>query len=204
MPVCFYPRCGSQTKRPKRCGELHANLLPRYAGKFPPLILRKRLGIEPRSARALNRIGRHLDEHDRVAIELVALEKNLAENALRDDRVKRLMTIGGVNAIVALGVLAAIGDVARFSSPQKLVSYFVLNPKVRQSGDRPAYHGRISRHGRAHARAMLVEAAWSIATQPGPLRAFFSRVKERRGQQIAAVATTRNLAVRDTRVYFGC
>ena len=106
-----------------------------------------------------------------------------------------MMTIGGVNAIVALGVLAAISDVARFSSPQKLVSYFGLNPKVRQSGDRPAYHGRISRQGRAHARAMLVEAAWSIATQPGPLRAFFNRVKQRRGQQIAAVATARKLAV---------
>ena len=42
---------------------------------------------------------------------------------------------------------------------------------------------------------MLVEAAWSISTQPGPLRAFFNRVKQRRGQQIAAVATARKLAV---------
>jgi hypothetical protein len=45
---------------------------------------------------------------------------------------------------------------ARFSSPQKLVSYFGLNPKLRQSGDRPAYHGR---QGRAHAGAMLAETA---------------------------------------------
>ena len=42
---------------------------------------------------------------------------------------------------------------------------------------------------------MLVEAAWSIATQPGPLRAFFNRVKQRCGQQIATVATARKLAV---------
>lgn len=55
--------------------------------------------------------------------------------------------------------------------------------------------GTVSKQGRAHARAMLVEAAWSIATQPGPLRAFFARIKERRGQQIAAVATARKLAV---------
>jgi hypothetical protein len=41
---------------------------------------------------------------------------------------------------------------------------------------------------------MPVEAAWSIATQPGPLRAFFARIKERRGQQIAAVATARKRA----------
>jgi hypothetical protein len=55
--------------------------------------------------------------------------------------------------------------------------------------------GRISRQGRAHARAMLVEAAWSIATQPGPLRAFFARIKERRGRRVAVVATARKLAV---------
>jgi len=42
---------------------------------------------------------------------------------------------------------------------------------------------------------MLVEAAWSIATQPGPLRAFFARIKERRRRQIAAVATACKLAV---------
>ena len=174
---------------------LHANLIPRYAGKLFSKRGRTWLDTQPLPEDQRRQIGRHIDEHDRIDIELVALEKNLAENALRDDRVKRLMTIGGVNAIVALGVLAAIGDVARFSSPQKLVSYFGLNPKVRQSGDRPAYHGRISRQGRAHARAMLVEAAWSIATQPGPLRAFFNRVKQRRGQQIAAVATARKLAV---------
>jgi transposase len=62
-------------------------------------------------------------------------------------------------------------------------------------GDHPAYHGRISKEGRAHARALLVEAAWSIARQPGPLRAFFQRVKAKRGQQISVVATARKLAV---------
>ncbi|MER8409083.1 transposase [Mesorhizobium sp. M1307] len=39
---------------------------------------------------------------------------------------------------------------------RKLVSYFGLNPCVRQSGLGAAHHGRISKVGRA--RAMLVEA----------------------------------------------
>jgi transposase len=60
---------------------------------------------------------------------------------------------------VAVGVLAAIGDIARFSSPDKLVSYLGLNPSVRQSGNGPAHHGQITKQGRSHARAMLVEAA---------------------------------------------
>jgi len=42
---------------------------------------------------------------------------------------------------------------------------------------------------------MLVEAAWSAAHTPGPLRAFFLRIRARRGMQIAAVAAARKLAI---------
>jgi hypothetical protein len=53
--------------------------------------------------------------------------------------------------------------------PQKLVSYFGPNPSVRQSRNGPAHHGRITKRGGSHARAMLVDAA-SVATRvPGPL-----------------------------------
>ncbi|MER8516349.1 IS110 family transposase [Mesorhizobium sp. M1060] len=48
--------------------------------------------------------------------------------------------------------MAAIGDVARFKSPQKLVSYFGLNPRVRQSGLGAAHHGRISKAQPRHWR----------------------------------------------------
>ncbi|WP_245435240.1 IS110 family transposase [Mesorhizobium sp. WSM3879] len=56
-----------------------------------------------------------------------------------------------------------VGDIRRFREPQKLVSYFGINPRVRQSGLGLAPYGRISKHGRSHARAMLVEAAWAAA-----------------------------------------
>jgi transposase len=101
----------------------------------------------------------------------------------------------GVNLIVAAGLAAAIGDVRRFPDPQKLVSYVGLNPRVRQSGLGLAQHGRISNRGRSHARAMLVEAARAASKAPGPLRAFFLRIRARRGHQIAAVAVARKLAV---------
>lgn len=109
--------------------------------------------------------------------------------------VKRLLTIAGVNLTVAAGLVAAIGDVHRFASPQKLVSYIGLNPRVRQSGLGLAQHGRISKHGRSHARAMLIEAAWAAAKAPGPLHAFFIRIRARRGHQVAAVAVARKLVV---------
>jgi transposase len=68
------------------------------------------------------------------------------------------------------------------------VSYFGLNPRVRQSGLGATHHGRISKIGRSHARAMLVEAVCAAAKAPGPLHAFFVRIRARRGYQIAAVA----------------
>ena len=100
-----------------------------------------------------------------------------------------------MNVTVAAGLVAAIGDIRRFSSPQKLVSYFGLNPRVQQSGLGLAQHGRISKVGRAHARALLIEGAWAAAKAPGPLHAFFLRIRARRGHQVAAVATARKLAV---------
>jgi hypothetical protein len=42
---------------------------------------------------------------------------------------------------------------------------------------------------------MLVEAAWAAAKAPGPLHAFFVRIRARRGHQIVAAAVARKLTV---------
>jgi transposase len=175
---------------------LHAHLIP----PCPHADLFGRLGriwlarqVIPDDERAA--IERHLRELDRLSEDLKSLDREIAQAAIDDSAVKRLLTITGVNLIVAAGLAAAIGDVRRFPDPQKLVSYVGLNPRVRQSGLGLAQHGRISKRGRSHARAMLVEAAWAASKAPGPLRAFFLRIRARRGHQIAAVAVARKLAV---------
>ena len=187
----------SQTTRLKNRIQsvLHANLIPPYKGVLFSQRGRAWLEAQPLAEDQRRVIVRHAGELDRLGAELAEVDKSLAQKALEEPQVKRLMTITGVNATVAMSVLAAIGDIHRFSSPEKLVSYFGLNPRVRQSGDKPAYHGRITKQGRAHARSMLVEAAWVISGAPGPLRAFFIRIRDKRGKHVAAVATARKLAV---------
>jgi transposase len=140
---------------------------------------------------AIGALLRQLDFHGQ---ELRIVDAELGRVGLERVEVRRLMTIPGVDATVALAIVAAVGDFGRFSSPQRLVSYLGLNPRVRQSGGQPAQHGRITKQGRAHARGMLVEAAWAAAKTPGPLRAFYERVRARRGMQVAVVATARKLA----------
>jgi transposase len=133
--------------------------------------------------------------HDALEEEIALAERSLAAVALADERVRRLMTIPGVGPVTALAIVAVIGDIARFPSAGQLVGYLGLDPRVRQSGPRPARHGHISRAGQAHARGLLVEAAHAAIRTPGPLRAFHARIKARRGAQVAACATARKLAV---------
>jgi transposase len=126
--------------------------------------------------------------------ELRALDGELARQALGSPQIRRLMTVPGVNVNTAAAFMAAIGDVRRFPTARQLVGYLGLDPRVRQSGTAEARHGRISKTGSSLARGMLGEAAWSVAQTPGPLRAFFERVRARKGPQVAATATARKLA----------
>jgi transposase len=175
---------------------LHRNLIPRCAAA----------DLFGRKGRAwLAEQDLPLDEHQAVTAllrqldflgeELREVDRQFGADALARAEVRRLMTIPGIDATVALSIVAAVGDFHRFCSAEKLVAYLGLNPRVRQSGGQPASHGRITKQGRAHARGMLVEAAWVAVKSPGPLRAFFTRVRARRGMQAAVVATARKLAV---------
>jgi len=139
-------------------------------------------------------IDRHLNQIDQIEASLKLVDADIASYAMSDPLVRRLMTLPGVDVTVASGVAAAVGDIHRFADPGKLVAYLGLNPSVRQSGEGPAYHGRITKQGRGQARGLLVEAAWAAARSPGPLRAFFRKLSARRGKHIAAVATARKLA----------
>jgi transposase len=134
-----------------------------------------------------------LRQIDFLTGEITHVDQQLARHALKSPEIRRLMTIPGVGVTTAATLIAAIGDVHRFPSAKRLVGYLGVDPRVRQSGQNPARMGRISKQGSSAARHVLVEAAWSAIKTPGPLRAFYQRVRARRGAQIAIVATARKL-----------
>lgn len=175
---------------------LHAHLIPPCPhGNLVGISGRKWLARQILPADEQAAIERHLALIGQISEALTVVEADIAVHALNDPTIRRLMTLPGIDVTVAASVAAAIGDIRRFSDPQRLVAYLGLNPSVRQSGEGPAYHGRITKQGRGHARGMLVEAAWAAARSPGPLRAFYKRIAARRGKHIAAVATARKLAM---------
>ena len=179
--------------------EVHAILNANLIGRCPVTDLFTATGTKWLADQAIpladrEAIDRGFREIARVGEDLALLDRALAEQAIDDPRLKRLMTITGIDMVSGLGLIGTIGDHTRFASSEKLVSYLGLNPSVRQSGSGPARHGRITKRGANHARALLVEAAWAASRVPGPLRSFFMRVMSRRGSQVAAVATARKLA----------
>jgi transposase len=186
--------------RTRAKNEIHAVLQRRLQGKPPCSDLfgvkgrRWLAGLElPLEERESVDAGiRHIEFLD---CEIAAVERLIAQQALAWPEIRRLMTVPGVNLICAATFIAAIGDPRRFWTSRKLVAYLGLDPKVRQSGEAPARSGRISKRGSAAARWALVEAAWSVVLQPGPLHAFYDRTRARRGHGKAIVATARKLAV---------
>jgi transposase len=180
--------------------EVHAVLMRRLKGKPPCSDLfgvkgrrwLRRLSLPPEEAETVQAALRHIAFLDR---EIEQVERQVAKQMLTRPEAKRLMTVPGVNLICAATFLAAVGDIARFHNSRKLVAYLGLDPRVRQSGEQPARSGSISKRGSVSARWALVEATWSVVNQPGPLRAFYLRVRARRGHGKAIVAAARKLAV---------
>ena len=185
--------------RSRAKNEIHAVLMRRLRGKPPVSDLfgvkgrqwLRELELPVEEAETVESALRHVEFLD---AEIAAVERLIAREALRSADARRLLTVPGVNVICAATFLAAIGDIRRFRTAAALVGYLGLDPRVRQSGSEPAKSGRISKRGSASARWVLVEAAWSVVGQPGPLHAFYERIRARRGHGKAVVAVARKLA----------
>lgn len=109
---------------------------------------------------------------------------------------RRLMTVPGVGAMVALTFTSTIDDPARFKSSKAVGAHFGLTPKKYQSGETDVTGG-ISRAGDAMVRTALYEAAQSMLTRVvrmSSLKSWALNVAKRRGMKRAKVALARKLA----------
>jgi transposase len=184
--------------RTRAKNEIHAALMRRLKGKPPVSDVfgvkgrewLRALELPVEEAETLEACMRHIEFLD---AEVAEVERQIAREALRWLDVRRLMSVPGVNVICAAEFMAAIDDIRRFKTSRQLAAYLGLDPKVRQSGGQPARSGRISKQRSPSARWALVEAAWSVVHQPGPLHAYYERLRARRGHGKAFVAVKGSL-----------
>jgi transposase len=89
---------------------------------------------------------------------------------------------------------AEIGDVARFSSPRKLIGYAGMAPRVSQSGDR-SRTGALSKAGSRTLRWAAVEAAHQAWRPTNPWHELYSDLVKRAGKNPAKSAVARKVLI---------
>ena len=70
-----------------------------------------------------------------------------------------IMSIPGIGPTLAAIILAEIGDIHRFSSPDKLQAFAGLDPSTYQSGNFKAGRTPMVKHGSTYLRWALMQAA---------------------------------------------
>ena len=105
---------------------------------------------------SIRAVDEQVDRLERIEQELL----ELAPKWKLWPMVEALQALRGVQWIVALTVIAELGDITRFDNPRQLAAFVGLIPSEHSSGDRRK-QGSITKTGNSRARRVLVEGAWA-------------------------------------------
>src|SRR5437879_3882512 len=121
-----------------------------------------------------------------------ALVRSLERDSLLVERVERLMTIPAVGPITALAWALEVGDVQRFSSIKKAISYCGLCGAERSSAD-ITKGTPLSKHSNNNLQTVLIEAAKMAPRNSPELAMVYGQEKEKGNANRATIAVARKL-----------
>lgn len=128
--------------------------------------------------------------------ELAGLERRVRQIAQDDPVCRRLMSMPGIGAVVALTFRSAVDDPERFTSSKKVGPWVGMTPSRNQSGERDV-SGGITKAGDVNLRRALCQAA-TVMMHRGRstwLRTWAAQIARRRGNKRAMVALARRIGV---------
>lgn len=103
------------------------------------------------------------------------IEKEIKEHpTVLDSPLHQLI---GINDMEIGYIMSAIISITRFGSPEKIVAYAGLDPKVRQSGTWKANTTRMSKRGNKLLRYALIWTAFNMTRRSGPMKTYFELKK---------------------------
>ncbi len=149
-------------------------------------------------------LGVRLEAHAAMLRALDRLNRMVLEVAREHQVCRRLMTVPGVGAVVALTYVAAIEDPARFRKSRSAGALLGMVPRTHQSGEL-GRSGRTTKTGDTEARAALFGAARGMPPRVkrwSALKAWAAKVaKRRQGDERATVALARKMAAAKHRMW---
>jgi transposase len=121
-----------------------------------------------------------------------ALVRSLERDSLLLDRVERLMTIPAVGPITALTWALEVGDMQRFSSIKKAISYCGLCSAEKSSGN-TVQRTPLSKQRNKHLQTTLIEAAKMAPRNSPELAMLYDKEKRKGNANRATLAVARKL-----------
>jgi transposase len=121
-----------------------------------------------------------------------ALVRSLERDSLLVERVERLMTIPAVGPITALTWALEVGDVQRFSSIKKAISYCGLCGAEKSSGN-TVQRTPLSKQRNKHLQTTLIEAAKMAPRNSPELAMLYDKEKQKGNANRATLAVARKL-----------
>jgi transposase len=133
---------------------------------------------------------------DDLERQIADINRRLKEGHADHPYIPLLMSVPGIRWVLAFTIAAEIGEIERFSSPEKLTGYTGLCPRVDQSGEKDR-RGPLTKHGPTYLRWALIEATMHALRHPAYSERY-QRTKRRlgkqRGAKVAQVDIARRLA----------
>jgi hypothetical protein len=105
-----------------------------------------------------------------------------------------LATMPGVSVFIAVAIVCRILPIGRFPSGRSLANFLGLTPGSNNTGDRERL-GSITKVGSRMVRVLLAQVILHVLRRDATVRAWYLRIKRRRGSKIARVAVMRRTAV---------
>jgi len=122
------------------------------------------------------------------------LETEITRRQAKNKTAAVIATVPGCRAYSSLTLASRIGSIERFPRPSSLANYWGLTPGCRNSGEATDRLGSITKQGSATARFILGQLVLHVLRRDAWMRAWYLRIKKRRGSKIARVAVMRRLA----------
>ncbi len=117
--------------------------------------------------------------------EITQIEKQISVEASNNENVKILMSMTGIDYFSAMLISSEIGDISRFSTAGKLVSWCGLCPTVHQSGT-SLYMGRMKKDGNKKINWIMIQAANTASrTDNDRLKKYYMNIAKRHGHHVA-------------------
>jgi transposase len=134
-----------------------------------------------------------MEDLERLQKRVLQLDAAIAELSVEDKDAQLIMKTCGFGLFSAVALSSRIAGIERFKRPRSLANYFGLTPGSRNSGEKERL-GHITKAGSGMARWVLGQASKHILRTDPAMRAWFKRIKRKKGGGVARVAVMRRMA----------